>query len=189
MSDGHVNADSPFHTASLPDQVDAVVCGGGPAGSTFATLLSRKGHRVVLFERERFPRFHIGESLLPWNIPLLQRVGVLDKVRSAGMQVKLGARFYHQGTDRMRPVQFIDGIDKDHPSAFQVKRADFDKLLLDHACESGAQVFEGARVEEVLFSEDGRRARGVRVRLAGEAQAHELAAKVVIDATPCFPKR
>jgi 2-polyprenyl-6-methoxyphenol hydroxylase-like FAD-dependent oxidoreductase len=120
-----------------------VVCGGGPAGSTFATLLSRKGHRVILFERERFPRFHIGESLLPWNIPLLQRVGVLDKVRSAGMQVKLGARFYHQGTDRVRPVQFVNGIDKDHPSAFQVKRADFDKLLLDHACESGAQVFEG----------------------------------------------
>ena len=178
-----VDARSPLPTTSLPDQVDAVVCGGGPAGSTFATLLARKGHRVVLFERERFPRFHIGESLLPWNVPLLDRVGVLDKVRSAGMQVKLGARFYHQGTDRVRPVRFVDGIDKDHPSAFQVKRADFDKLLLDHARDSGAQVWEGARVEEVLFSEDGKRARGVRVRLAGEAAAHELAAKVVIDAT------
>jgi flavin-dependent dehydrogenase len=183
MSDARVNADRPLRTRSIPHHVDAVVCGGGPAGSTFAALLSKKGHRVILFERERFPRFHIGESLLPWNVPLLQRVGVLDKVRSAGMQVKLGARFYHQGTDRVRPVQFVNGIDADHPSAFQVKRADFDKLLLDHAGESGAQVFEGARVEEVLFGEDGTRARGVRVRLAGEAQACELSAKVVIDAT------
>ena len=168
---------------SIPDRVDAVVCGGGPAGSTFAALLAKKGHRVVLFERERFPRFHIGESLLPWNVPLLQRVGVLDKVRGAGMQVKLGARFYHQGTDRVRPVRFANGIDADHPSAFQVKRADFDQLLLDHARESGAQVFEEARVEEVLFSEGGKRARGVRVRLAGESDARELSAKVVIDAT------
>src|SRR5438045_3727850 len=117
MSDAQVNADRPFRTASLAQQVDAVVCGGGPAGSTVAALLSSKGYRVIVFERERFPRFHIGESLLPWNIPLLQRVGVLEKVRSAGMQVKLGARFYHQGTDRVRPEQFVDGIDKDHPSA------------------------------------------------------------------------
>ena len=168
---------------SIPDRVDAVVCGGGPAGSSFAALLSKKGHRVILFERERFPRFHIGESLLPWNVPLLQRLGVLDKVRGAGMQVKLGARFYHQGTDRVRLVRFANGIDADHPSAFQVKRADFDKMLLDNARESGAQVFEEARVLEVLFNDDGRRACGVRVRLAGESEAREIEAKVVIDAT------
>lgn len=168
---------------SIPDRVDAIVCGGGPAGATCATLLAKKGHRVILFERERFPRFHIGESLLPWNVPLLQRLGVLDRVRSAGMQVKLGARFYHQGTDHVRLVRFANGIDADHPSAFQVKRADFDKMLLDHACESGAQVFEEARVEEVLFSEDGKRARGVRVHLAGDSGAREVLAKVVIDAT------
>jgi flavin-dependent dehydrogenase len=179
----HVDARSPLPTTSLPDQVDAVVCGGGPAGSTFATLLARKGHRVILFERERFPRFHIGESLLPWNVPLLDRVGVLDKVRSAGMQVKLGARFYHQGTDRVRPVRFVDGIDKDHPSAFQVKRADFDKLLLDHARDSGAQVWEG-RVSRKCSSAKTESAHvAYACALAGEAAAHELAAKVVIDAT------
>ncbi|MEO8975465.1 MAG: NAD(P)/FAD-dependent oxidoreductase [Casimicrobiaceae bacterium] len=183
MSDAQVSADPPLRAAPLPESVDAIVCGGGPGGSAIATLLAKKGHRVVLFERDRFPRFHIGESLLPWNIPLFQRVGVLDKLRSAGMLVKLGARFYHQGSNHVRPVQFVDGIDNDHPSAFQVKRADFDKLLLDHAGESGTQVFEGSRVEEVLFSEDGKRARGVRVRLAGEAEASEIAAKVVIDAT------
>ena len=71
MSDAHVDAGRIFSRTVLPDEVDAVVCGGGPAGSTFATLLASKGHHVILFERERFPRFHIGESLLPWNIPLL----------------------------------------------------------------------------------------------------------------------
>src|SRR5450759_4445498 len=139
------------------------------------------GHSVLVLEREKFPRFHIGESLLPWNVPLLERLGVLDKVRAAGMQVKYGARFYHQGTEFTRPVRFANGIDADHPTSFQVKRADFDKLLLDHSRESGAMVFEEARVEEVLF--DGARARGVRVTLNGEAQAHMVSAKVVVDAT------
>lgn len=167
---------------SVPERVDAVVCGGGPAGSTFATLLARAGRSVVLFEREKFPRFHIGESLLPWNVPLLERIGVLQKVRDAGMQVKYGARFYHQGSDFTRPVEFANGIDSDHPSAFQVKRADFDKLLLDHSRESGALVFEKAKVLEVLVTGDGR-ARGVRVELEGEDTPHEVAAAVVVDAT------
>ena len=70
---------------TLPESVDAVVCGGGPAGSSFATFLARMGHSVLVLEREKFPRFHIGESLLPWNVPLLERLGVLDKVRAAGM--------------------------------------------------------------------------------------------------------
>ncbi|MEO6749820.1 MAG: tryptophan 7-halogenase [Casimicrobiaceae bacterium] len=166
----------------IPESVDAVVCGGGPAGSTFATLLAKKGYRVAVFERDRFPRFHIGESLLPWNVPLLRRVGVFDQLQDR-MQLKLGARFYHQGTDRARIVRFVDGIDAEHPSAFQVKRAEFDKILLDNARECGAQVFEEASVEEVLYSAEGKRARGVRVRLAGEPEAREIAARVVIDAT------
>ena len=166
---------------TIPETVDAVVCGGGPAGSSFATFLARMGHSVLVLEREKFPRFHIGESLLPWNVPLLARLGALDKIRAAGMQVKHGARFYHQGTEMTRPVRFANGIDADHPTAFQVKRADFDKLLLDHSRESGAMVFEEARVEEVLF--DGSRARGVRVTLNGEAQPRTVTAKVVVDAT------
>lgn len=166
----------------IPDRVDAVVCGGGPGGSTAATLLARKGYRVVLFERERFPRFHIGESLLPWNVPLFERIGVLGKIRAAGMQVKMGARFYHQGTDLTRPVTFAAGIDADHPSAFQVKRADFDRLLLDHSRESGALVFEEAKVDEVLFTPEGR-AHGVRVTPAGEKEPRTVEARVVVDAT------
>ena len=166
----------------VPSVVDAVVCGGGPAGATFAAFLSRKGHSVAVFERERFPRFHIGESLLPWNVPLLERLGVLPDLQRS-MQPKLGARFYHQGSDRTRIVRFVDAMDDRHPSAFQVKRADFDRILLDNARTSGASVFQEARVEEVLFDAAGRRATGVRVKLAGESAAREIAARVVIDAT------
>ena len=160
---------------------DVVVCGGGPGGSTFATLMARGVLRRP-FERERFPRFHIGESLLPWNVPLFERIGVLSKLKASGPQVKLGARFYHQGSDFTRPVLFANGIDRDHPSAFQVKRAEFDALLLDHARESGATVIEGARVTEVLFSE---RATGARREGAPEEESEprSVTAKVVVDAT------
>ena len=168
---------------SFPSEVDALVCGGGPGGSTFASLMAKSGYRTVLFEREKFPRFHIGESLLPWNVPLFERIGVLAKLKACAPQVKLGARFYHQGSSLTRPVVFRNGIDQDHPSSFQVKRAEFDALLLDHARESGAEVFEEARVTEVVFSEDGSRARGVKVLLKGESEPRMVEAKVVVDAT------
>ena len=168
---------------AFPTEVDAVVCGGGPGGSTFATLMARMGHRVVVFERDRFPRFHIGESLLPWNVPVFERIGVLSKLKAAGLQVKCGARFYHQGSSLARPVLFANGIDSDHPSSFQVKRAEFDALLLNHARESGATVFEEVHVTEVLFSAAGKRARGVKMLLKGECEPRAVDAKVVVDAT------
>jgi flavin-dependent dehydrogenase len=145
--------------------------------------MARMGYRAVVLEREKFPRFHVGESLLPWNVPLFERIGVLAKLKAAGPQVKFGARFYHQGSDFVRPVLFANGIDSDHPSAFQVKRAEFDTLLLDHARESGATVFEEARVTEVLFGDDGKRAVGVKVVLKGETEPRVVKAKVVVDAT------
>jgi flavin-dependent dehydrogenase len=170
-------------SCALPAEADVVVCGGGPGGSTFATLTARMGHRTILFEREKFPRFHIGESLLPWNVPLFERLGVLPKLRAAGPQVKRGARFYHQGSSFTRPVLFANGIDRDHPSSFQVKRAEFDALLLDHARESGAAVFEESRVTEVLFDAEASRARGVNVLLNGEREPRTVKAKLVVDAT------
>ena len=160
---------------------DVVVCGGGPGGSTAATFLARQGFSVALFERERFPRFHIGESLLPYNVPLFQRLGMLEKLKVSGPQVKYGARFYHQGTDHVRLVRFAAAFDGAPASAFQVKRAEFDMLLLEHARESGVRVSEGTRVEEVLF--DGERATGVRVKASGGEEARAVTARAVVDAT------
>jgi len=171
-----------MNTSTFPGEFDAVVCGGGPGGSTCATVLARQGLRVALFEREKFPRFHIGESLLPYNLDILDRIGVAEKVAATKPQVKYGARFYHQGTDHTRLVKFANGVDGRHPTAYQVKRAEFDDLLLEHSRASGAHVFEETKVEEALFDANGR-ATGVRVRLRGESEPRTVKAKVVVDAT------
>ncbi|MDQ6893522.1 MAG: FAD-dependent oxidoreductase [Acidobacteriota bacterium] len=159
---------------------DAIVIGGGPAGSSTAAHLARAGRSVVLLERERFPRFHVGESLLPYSLPLLERLGVLEKVRAAGFQEKYGAFFWNEATGGIRPVVFSETTDHAHPMAYQVKRADFDHLLLRHAAEQGAEVREQTAVKEVLF--EGGRAVGVSAATEGGAP-EEIRAKIVVDAT------
>lgn len=130
---------------------DVVVIGGGPAGSTAAALLAEKGRRVVVLEKEHHPRFHIGESLLPMNLPLLKRLGVLDQVRAIGV-VKYGAEFnsdYHRNS--VTTFYFGQAMDKSHPYAYQVLRSEFDHLLLQNAAAKGAVVREGLHVTDVQF--------------------------------------
>ena len=126
---------------------DVVVIGGGPAGSTIATLLARKGWQVTMLEKERHPRFHIGESLLPMNMPILERLGVLDQVRGIGV-LKLGADFpVDDGSYNRFPFKRALG---DSPGfAFHVKRAEFDQLLFDHARAQGVDARDGVRVDRV----------------------------------------
>jgi flavin-dependent dehydrogenase len=159
---------------------DAIVVGGGPAGSTVATVLARGSRRVLVLERERFPRFHVGESLLPFALPILDRLGVHEKIRAAGFQQKFGAHFWNEATGTTRPVVFAEARDPGHPMAYQVKRSEFDEILLRHAASSGAEVREGETVEAVLF--EGGRAIGVRSRGAGGATL-EHRATVVVDAS------
>jgi flavin-dependent dehydrogenase len=159
---------------------DAVVIGGGPGGSTVATALSRAGRSVLVLEREKFPRFHVGESLLPFSLPIFDRLGVHEKIRAAGYQTKYGAYFWNESNGTTRPVVFADARDPNHPMAYQVKRADFDDLLLRHAASCGAEVREETAVEEVLF--EGGRAVGVRARGKG-ARPEEIRARVVVDAS------
>ncbi len=159
---------------------DAVVIGGGPAGSTVATVLARAGRSVAVFEKERFPRFHVGESLLPFSLPIFERLGVAEKIRAAGFQEKYGAFFWNEMTGGTRPVAFEEAWDDKHPMAYQVKRADFDQLLLRHSEESGACVREETSVREVLF--EGGRAAGVLARGRDGAE-EEVRARVVVDAS------
>src|ERR1700737_4031795 len=117
---------------------DAAIIGGGPPGATVAPQLSPAGRSVVVFEREKFPRFHVGESLLPYSLPIFERLGVLEKIRAYGFQEKYGAFFWNETTGGARPVDFSNAEDDRHPMAYQVKRAEFDQILLSHSESLGA---------------------------------------------------
>jgi flavin-dependent dehydrogenase len=129
-------------------ECDVLVVGGGPAGSTAAALLARQGKRVVLLEKERFPRFHIGESLLPLNLPLFERLGVADKIRRMAIY-KPGAQVFSDEHGKTTIFRFADNPSLTVKHAYQVKRADFDKLLLDNSRRCGATVHEGVRVTDI----------------------------------------
>ena len=120
-----------------------------------SALLAQRGYQVTVLEKDRHPRFHIGESLLPANLPLLDKLGVGDAVKAVGMR-KWGAEFvspWH--VPSCQTVQFGDAWDKSMPFAYQVRRSEFDEILLRNAQSRGATVVEGCRVREVAFQEDG----------------------------------
>jgi flavin-dependent dehydrogenase len=132
---------------------DVLLIGGGPAGSTAAALLARAGHSVTVIEKARHPRFHIGESLLPANLPLLERLGVADEVRAIGMP-KLGAEFISHWDGRAQEFRFAEAWNSSLSGAYQVRRSEFDHILLRNAARCGARVLEGARVTDVAFPQD-----------------------------------
>jgi flavin-dependent dehydrogenase len=141
-------------TAHAPQTCDVLVIGGGPAGSTVATLLAESGRHVVLLEKAHHPRFHIGESLLPANVPLFERLGVKEEVAKVGMP-KWGVEFVSPDHEHQAYVEFADAWDKSMPYAWQVRRADLDQILFRNAAAKGARAIEGCRVRDVAFDADG----------------------------------
>ncbi len=131
---------------------DVAIIGGGPAGSTAATLLAQRGRSVLVLEREKFPRFHIGESLLPFSMATFSRLGVAGKIEAAGYVVKHGAEVSSSDGERETRFYFKNAFRSPAATAIQVPRADFDKLLLDHSRACGAEVREETTVERMDFA-------------------------------------
>jgi flavin-dependent dehydrogenase len=135
------------------DIYDVAIIGGGPAGSTAAALLAKAGRRVIVFEREKFPRFHIGESLLPFSMQTFDRLGVRKKLDDAFMPKFGGEITAACGTKGVK-FYFKDGFRSQRDRSYQVTRSEFDKLLLDHARENGAEVREETEVERIEFADE-----------------------------------
>src|SRR3954462_13812174 len=168
------------------DIYDVAIIGGGPAGSTAAALLARAGRRVLVLERDKFPRFHIGESLLPFSMQVFTRLGLHEKFAKAGFMDKFGGEMYGAcGGDGVK-FYFEDGFRSQTDRSYQVTRADFDKLLLDHAAESGAEVREETSVDSIEFSNESATLKISRkdelplVHGLAEARPSEIRARYVI---------
>ncbi len=159
---------------------DVVVIGGGPAGSTVSTLIAQHGYRVQLFERERFPRFHIGESLIPETYWVFRRLKMLDKMRASPFVKKYSVQFVSASGKLSAPFYFHDNKPHECSQTWQVIRSEFDTMMLQNAREQGVEVHQPARVLEVLF--EGDRAVGVRVQHEDGTQ-REVRAAVVVDAS------
>jgi flavin-dependent dehydrogenase len=154
--------------------------GGGPAGSTVAGILAREGRKVILFEKEIFPRHHIGESLMTDTYWTFRRLGLLEKLRESPFVRKYSVQFANAAGKESRPFYFFEAVHHESAVTWQVTRSKFDHMLIDHAAEQGAVVHQGVLVKQVLF--EGDRAVGVEVEMQ-DGTREQFFAKVVIDAT------
>jgi len=159
---------------------DVIVMGGGPAGSSVASILAREGRQVILFEKEVFPRHHIGESLMTDTYWTFRRMGLLEKLKDSPFVRKYSVQFANAAGKESRPFYFFEAVHHESAVTWQVTRAKFDELLINHAADQGAVVHQGVQVKQVLFEED--RAVGVEVQMQ-DGTREKFFAKVVVDAT------
>ncbi len=163
------------------NQYDAIIIGGGPAGSSSAAILAQHGHRVLVLEREKFPRYHIGESLLPFTFQPLQRLGLIDKMRESAFVKKYSVQFVSPSGRASQPFYFFDRYDRESVAqTWQVLRSEFDQMLLNNARDRGAIVKEQTTVRE-LIKENGR-VTGVRAETRG-GPVTEYRAPITLDAS------
>jgi flavin-dependent dehydrogenase len=160
---------------------DAIVIGGGPGGSTVSALLAEYGHRVLLLERESGPRYHIGESLIPYTWFTLNRLGVVDWLQQSASPKKYSVQFVSITGKVSQPFYFFETIKHECAQTWQVRRSEFDAMLLDNARSKGVEVRQNMTVRDILM--DGTRAGGVRADAKNGQKGLEIRGRVVIDAT------
>ena len=158
-----------------------IVIGGGPSGTTAATLIAQRGYKVRLLEREHFPRFHIGESLIPQTYWVMKRLNMLNNMKSSEFVTKYSVHFVGSSGRLSEPFYFLDHKPHESSQTWQVRRSDFDQRMLENAIEHGADVQQGVRVLEVLF--EGERAVGVRVQDEAGGEERIERADVIVDAS------
>jgi flavin-dependent dehydrogenase len=164
----------------MKTKYDVIVIGGGPAGSTISSILSREGKSVVLFEKERFPRHHIGESLMTDTYFTFQRMGLLEKMKSSPFVRKYSVQFANPAGKESRPFYFFEAMHHEAAVTWQVTRAQFDLMLIEHAADQGAEVYQETQIKRVLFN--GSRAYGVEA-LMKDGNTVQFEAPVIVDAT------
>src|SRR5277367_4525974 len=160
---------------------DAVIIGAGPAGSSSAAILAEKGHRVLVVEREKFPRYHIGESLLPFTYEPLKRLGLIDRMKKSAFVKKYSVQFVSPSGRASLPFYFFNRYDRESVAqTWQVLRSEFDLMLMENARAKGAEIKEETAVKELIW-ENGA-VKGVRAQTKG-GEAMEYRAPITIDCT------
>ncbi|HET6852580.1 MAG TPA: NAD(P)/FAD-dependent oxidoreductase [Pyrinomonadaceae bacterium] len=162
------------------NKFDVIVMGGGPAGSSVAGILAREGRQVILFEKEIFPRHHIGESLMTDTYWTFRRLGLLEKLKESPFVRKYSVQFANAAGKESRPFYFFEAVHHESAVTWQVTRAQFDHMLINHAAEQGVVTHQGVLVKQVLF--EGDRAVGVEVQMQ-DGTREKFFANVVVDAT------
>ena len=157
---------------------DAIIIGGGPGGSTAGSVLAKAGKKVLILERERFPRFHVGESLIPYGNDVLREIGAWDKMMKTGFMEKLGAEFVLGNSKASIRILFGRYLKKGYAHTFQVERAQFDNLLLENATSLVCEVWQETKVKSARVSDEG-----VTVTCEKDGQTHELSARWILDAS------
>src|SRR2546421_8458707 len=157
---------------------EALIIGAGPAGSAAAAVLAEQGHRVLVLEREKFPRYHVGESLLPFTYYPLQRLGLLEKMQASAFIKKYSVQFVSASGKASQPFYFFDRYEQDVAQTWQVLRSEFDQMVMEHARERGAKIKEEVTVTGLL--REGERVVGVRAQ-SKDGSAPEYRARITLD--------